>query len=99
MADHAPTRQAETRKGKTMKLEIRWVDATANEGYWQYNETRHVADIEIRPDATNEEAEEAILAALKMKGDGVRWNVEGDLLEMVDAETDEPRYCATVIDN
>lgn len=83
-----------------MKLRIKWVDAVNHEGYWQYNEMRTVADIQIHECSTDEEAERAIVDALglRMPRREIKWNIEGDLIEMLDAQTDEPLYCAIVSD-
>ena len=95
--------------GKT-KWEVRWIDAWMNEdGFWEYNDTREVGEIETDGEDV-EQAKEAMLNLLRENEiDGLsiaagiyRWNVVDNCdpvtIEIVERRNDRPLYCATPID-
>ena len=95
--------------GKT-KWEVRWIDAWMDEdGFWEYNDTREVGEIETDGEDV-EQAKEAMLNLLRENEiDGLsiaagiyRWNVIDNCdpvtIEIVERKNDRPLYCATPID-
>ena len=87
-----------------MKWEIRWIDAWADEnGEWVYNETRHVAEIEVDSD---EDAKDKAIAKLRdwhldpldIAAGRYRWSKAGDGYEIVERRDGCPRFCLNPID-
>lgn len=89
--------------GDVDRFDLRWVDAWGGdeEGSWNFNETRHVADIEVGTDEPDEAIVDKANAKLFDGGqppEGFDWEYDGDVWELKDLETGEPKYVIVPMD-